>query len=50
MGGGAGGRGRESSIRLFEAFGFEKWAHYPKVAELDGAEWDLVVPGLRLAG
>jgi L-amino acid N-acyltransferase YncA len=36
------------SIELFEGFGFEKWAHYPHVAELDGIERDLVVLGLRL--
>jgi L-amino acid N-acyltransferase YncA len=36
------------SIELFEDFGFEKWAHYPRVAELDGIERDLVVLGLRL--
>ncbi len=38
----------EASIRLFEGFGFERWAYYPKVAELDGIERDLVVLGLRL--
>jgi L-amino acid N-acyltransferase YncA len=38
----------EPSIRLFERFGFERWAHYPKVAELDGIERDLVDLGLRL--
>jgi L-amino acid N-acyltransferase YncA len=38
----------EPSIRLFEAFGFERWAHYPRVAELDGVERDLVVLGLCL--
>jgi L-amino acid N-acyltransferase YncA len=38
----------EPSIKLFEHFGFERWAHYPKVAELDGVERDLVVLGLRL--
>ena len=36
------------SLRLFEGFGFERWAYYPRVAELDGIEWDLVVMGLRL--
>ena len=35
------------SLRLFE--GFERWAYYPRVAELDGVERDLVVMGLRLA-
>jgi L-amino acid N-acyltransferase YncA len=38
----------EPSLRLFEGFGFERWAHYPRVAELDGVERDLVVLGLRL--
>ena len=38
----------EPSLRLFEAFGFERWAFYPGVAELDGVERDLVVLGLRL--
>ena len=38
----------EASIGLFEEFGFERWAYYPKVAELDGIERDLVVLGLRL--
>jgi phosphinothricin acetyltransferase len=37
------------SLRLFEGFGFERWAYYPRVAELDGMERDLVVMGLRLA-
>ena len=39
-----------ASIRLFEGFGFEVWAHFPKVAELDGVEKDLIVMGLRLDG
>jgi L-amino acid N-acyltransferase YncA len=38
------------SIKLFEGFGFELWAFYSKVAELDCIEWDLVVLGLRLDG
>lgn len=38
----------EPSLKLFESFGFEKWAHYPNVAELDGVERDLVVFGLRV--
>jgi phosphinothricin acetyltransferase len=28
----------EPSFRLFEGFGFERWALYPRVAELDGVE------------
>lgn len=38
----------EASIRLFDAMGFRRWAHFPGVAELDGVERDLVVMGLRL--
>lgn len=38
----------EPSLKLFERFGFERWARFPKVAELDGVERDLVVLGLRL--
>jgi L-amino acid N-acyltransferase YncA len=40
--------GNVPSIRLFERFGFERWAHFPRVAELDGIEQDLVVLGRRL--
>ncbi len=36
------------SLRLFEGFDFKRWAHYPRVAELDAVERDLVVLGLRL--
>ena len=40
----AGAFGRnEPSLRLFEGFGFERWAFYPRVAELDGVGRDLVV-------
>jgi phosphinothricin acetyltransferase len=38
----------EASIGLFEYFGFEVWARFPRVAELDGVERDLVILGLRL--
>jgi len=40
--------GNEPSIKLFERFGFERWAHFPRVAELDETEQDLVVLGFRL--
>lgn len=36
------------SLALFRDFGFERWAFYPRVAELDGVERDLVVLGLKL--
>lgn len=38
----------EPSVALFEGFGFETWARYPRVAELDGVEIDLLVLGLRV--
>ncbi len=39
----------EPSIKLFESFGFEKWAHLPNIAELDGIERDLVILGKRVS-
>jgi phosphinothricin acetyltransferase len=38
------------SLKLFEAFGFERWAHLPRVATLDGVERDLVIVGKRVDG
>jgi phosphinothricin acetyltransferase len=38
----------EPSIRLFSHFGFEKWAHLPNIAELDGIERDLIILGKRV--
>jgi L-amino acid N-acyltransferase YncA len=38
----------EPSIRLFSSFGFEKWAHLPEVAKLDGIKRDLVILGKRI--
>ncbi len=38
----------EPSLKLFYAFGFEKWAHLPKVAEMDGIERDLIIVGKRI--
>jgi phosphinothricin acetyltransferase len=37
------------SVRLFEAYRFERWGQLPRVAELDGVERDLLIMGLRLA-
>lgn len=37
------------SLKLFEAFGFERWAHMPRVATLDGIERDLDILGKRVA-
>jgi L-amino acid N-acyltransferase YncA len=39
----------DSSLKLFESFGFQRWAHLPRVAELDGVERDLIIVGLRLS-
>lgn len=36
------------SLRLFAAEGFERWAHLPRVAVLDGVERDLIIVGRRL--
>lgn len=36
------------SLKLFEAFGFERWANMPRVATLDGVERDLVIVGKRV--
>src|SRR5438270_6307443 len=37
----------EPSLKLFQRFGFERWAFLPGVAQLDGVERDLVVMGRR---
>ena len=39
----------EPSLRLFEKFGFGRWAHLPRVAVLDGLERDLIIVGRRTA-
>ncbi|WP_409346827.1 GNAT family N-acetyltransferase [Paenibacillus sp. MBLB4367] len=39
----------EPSLALFGRFGFERWAHLPGVAELDGVERDLIIVGKRIA-
>lgn len=38
----------EPSLRLFEKFGFERWAHLPRIARLDATERDLVILGKRV--
>jgi L-amino acid N-acyltransferase YncA len=35
----------EPSLKLFQRLGFEHWAFFPRVAQLDGIERDLVVMG-----
>ena len=37
------------SLALFQKFGFETWAHLPRVANLDGIERDLIILGKRVA-
>ncbi len=39
----------EPSLRLFEAHGFVRWAHLPRVAVLDGVARDLIIVGRRVA-
>ena len=39
----------DPSLRLFESHGFQRWAHLPRVAVLDGVERDLVIVGRRVA-
>ncbi|HMG04570.1 MAG TPA: GNAT family N-acetyltransferase [Chthoniobacterales bacterium] len=38
----------ESSLRLFERFGFERWGVLPLIARVDGIERDLVIVGRRI--
>lgn len=38
----------EPSLRLFEQFGFKEWGLFPRVAELDGIERDLIIFGKRV--
>jgi len=38
----------EPSLALFRSFGFETWAHLPRIAELDGIERDLMILGRRV--
>ena len=37
----------QPSLALFRSFGFETWAHLPRVADLDGIERDLLILGRR---
>ncbi|WP_255301693.1 GNAT family N-acetyltransferase [Bacillus sp. AFS040349] len=36
------------SIKLFENYNFERWAHLPRIANMDGVERDLVILGKRV--
>jgi L-amino acid N-acyltransferase YncA len=37
----------ETSLNLFYKFGFQKWAHLPQVANMDGEMRDLIIVGLK---
>ncbi|MGF6274871.1 L-amino acid N-acyltransferase YncA [Massilia sp. UYP11] len=39
----------QPSLALFRKYGFETWANFPRVANLDGIERDLVILGKRVA-
>jgi phosphinothricin acetyltransferase len=39
----------QPSLALFRKFGFETWANFPRVANLDGIERDLIILGKRVA-
>ncbi|MGM0875294.1 MAG: N-acetyltransferase family protein [Bacillota bacterium] len=38
----------DPSIKLFEKFQFEKWAHLPNIANMAGVERDLLILGRRI--
>ena len=38
----------EPSLQLFYQFGFEKWAHLPGVANMDGVMRDLIILGRKV--
>jgi len=38
----------EPSLQLFYRMGFEKWAHLPRIADMDGVERGLIIVGKRL--
>ncbi len=38
----------QPSLRLFSKFNFQRWGYFPRVAQLDGIERDLVIVGKRI--
>ena len=36
------------SLKLFRKLGFEDWGYFPRIAELDGVERDLIIVGKRI--
>lgn len=39
----------DPSIKLFNKYQFEKWAHLPKIADMAGIERDLLILGRRIS-
>lgn len=39
----------QPSLQLFARAGFERWAHMPRIAEMDGQRYDLIIVGLSLS-
>jgi phosphinothricin acetyltransferase len=37
-----------SSVELFKKAGFEQWGYYPRIAELDNIERDVIIVGKRI--
>lgn len=40
----------QPSLNLFKKFGFETWGNFPKIAELDHIDRDLIILGKRIYG
>ncbi len=40
----------QPSLNLFKKFGFETWGHFPKIAELDHIDRDLIILGKKIYG
>jgi L-amino acid N-acyltransferase YncA len=38
----------QPSLNLFKKFGFQQWGNFPKIAELDTIERDLIILGKRI--
>ena len=39
----------EPSLKLFQSHGFKRWGYLPKVAEIGGAERDLIILGKKIS-
>jgi phosphinothricin acetyltransferase len=38
----------EPSLKLFRKHGFEKWAHLPEIADMEGVLRDLIIVGKKV--